>query len=345
MVDPKHDRKKYVDMTLEELKQKNAQAKSQQQADQPVADDDPTLQAQHPDPVVGDPDDTGGEQAQEIPLWMRADDQESATDDQMPVKSHIAVKQKLKGRLNQKDSEIDQLRQEINQLKSTPPTSTPTTSAPVAMPKPDDFYDSKDPDGDYQRALNAWVNRSVDDKLKAHIETQQHQSQRQQLDGRISQGLDRHYDRAARIVSEGIITEDEYRDSETLLRQSVDMIAPGRGDAYVDSLLGRIGDGSEKVVISLSRNASHMTAFQQALRDDPTGITAATFLGELKGKFSGANMVSKTPKPGKKLNGDAPVDGGSDRRKYLAAHKANNRQEAFNIKRAARARGVDVSKW
>ncbi len=346
MTEPIHDGYIVV-MTLEELKQKNAQEDSAQEEAHPLNTDDTGLQADNAEPLGGDPENDGEDAAQEIPLWMQADEQESATSDQMPVKSHIAVKQKLKSRLSQKDSEIDQLRQEIQQIKGTaqpvaqplqPPTQT-------AMPKAEDFYDQRDPDASFQLAMQNWVNKGVEQKLNSHLQTHQQQQQRQQQDGRLNQELDRHYDRAAKIVSEGMLSEDEYRDSETLLRQSVDHVAPGRGDAYVDSLLGRMGDGSEKVVVSLARNASHMTAFQQALRDDPTGITAAAFLGELKGRFRSAGKVSKTPRPGSKLNGDAPVSGGADMRRYNTAHKSGNRQEAFNIKRAAKARGVDVSKW
>ena len=339
-------------MTLEELKQQNAQAESEQQDAQPVADDDTGLQAYDtdPDPESGDPADTGAEDgsAKEVPLWMQADEQESADTGQVPVRSHIAMKQKLKGRLNQKDSEIELLKQEINQLKSAAqpaPVTTTQEPAQTVMPKPEDFYDSKDPDASYQLAMQKWVNSGVEQRLKAHLQTQQQQQQRQQQDQRVNQELDRHYDRAAKIVSEGMITAEEFQDSETLLRQAVEQVAPGNGDAYVDSLLGRLGDGSEKVVISLARNANHLSVFQSALRDDPTGITAASYLGELKGRFNGASRVSKTPRPGKKLNGDAPIEGGADLRRYNAAHKAGNRQQAFDIKRAAKARGVDVSKW
>lgn len=335
-------------MTLEELKQQNAQAESGQQVAQPVGTEETELQTETPDLVGGDPEDAGQDTVKEVPLWMQADEQESDDPGQMPVKSHIAVKQKLKGRLNQKDSEIEQLRQEINQLKTTAkpvPVMTQQEPNPIAMPKLEDFYDSKDPDTAYEQAMQKWVNQGVEQRLKTHLQTQQQTQQIQQQDQRLNQDLDRHYDRAARVVSEGIISAEEYQDSETLLRQAVDQIAPGNGDAYVNSLLARIGEGSEKVVISLARNASHLSAFQNALREDPTGITAAAYLGELKGRFNGAPRVSKTPRPGSKLNGDVPVEGSADYRRYNAAHKSGNRQQAFDIKRAAKARGVDISKW
>lgn len=337
--------------TLEQLKQQNAEAEAAEKVAQPSPAGDTEAQADsewHESP--SEPDDSAeAPDAQDVPLWMQAEEQESAESGQMPVRSHIAVKQKLKGRLRNKDGEIEQLRSELNQLKSAaqpaPVVTPPPAPAQTAMPKAEDFYDAKDPDSAYQAALQRWMNQGVEERLNQHLQIHQQQQQRQQLDTRINQELERHYDRAAKIVSEGLLSADEYQDSESLIRQSVDHIAPGKGDSYVDSLLSRLGDGSEKVVVSLARNASHMAAFQQALRDDPTGISAASFLGELKGRFTGASRVSKTPRPGTRLNGDAPTTGGADQRQYKAAHKSGNRQKAFDIKRAAKARGVDTSKW
>ena len=337
-------------MTLEQLKQQNAEEDAAQQTDQSGNAEEIEAPAEgegiesNPNPLG---DSAEEPEAQEVPLWMQADDQTPAESGQMPVRSHIAVKQKLKGRLRNKDGEIEQLRNEVQQLKSAAQPAPVTTPAPAqtAMPKPEDFYDAKDPDTAYQAALQKWVNQGVESRLNQHLQTHQQQQQRQQIDQRINQELERHYDRAAKIVSDGLLSADEYQDSETLIRQAVDHVAPGNGDAYVDSLLSRLGDGSEKVVVSLARNTTHMAAFQKALRDDPTGITAASFLGELKGKFSGAGRVSKTPTPGTRLKGNAPSSGAADLRQYNAAHKSGDRQTAFNIKRAAKARGVDVSKW
>lgn len=336
-----------MDITLEELKKRNAQSEADGQAAQPAVDAGEGAQAETGTGQEA-PDDGGGPPGQDdapVPLWMQADDQGSAESGQMPVRSHLSVKQKLKGRLRDKDGEIDQLRQEIQQLKSAAQPAPAPQPEQDAMPRPEDFLDATDPDAAYQLALKRWVDRGVETRLQQHLQSHQQQQQRQRMDDRTSQALDRHYDRAAAIVSDGLLSADEYQDSETLVRRAVDQVSPGNGDNYVDSLLSRLGDGSEKVVVSLARSSTNLAQLQQALREDPTGITAASFLGELKGRFTPARQVSKTPRPGTHLNGDAPNDGGADQRRYKAAHKAGNRQQAFDIKRAAKARGVDVTKW
>ncbi len=336
-----------MEITLEQLKQQNATEEESDQAAQPEQEQSTEALANS---EANEPDDDGLSEvpeAEEVPLWMQADDQESAGSGQMPVRSHIAVRQKLKDKLRTKGTEIEQLRTEVNQLKSAAqPAPSEPVPAQTAMPKADDFYDDKDPDAAYQTAMQTWVANSVESKLNQHLQTHQHQQQRQQIDSRVTQELERHYDRAAAIVSDGLLTAEEYQDSEALIRQAVDQVAPGNGDNYVDSLISRLGEGSEKVVVSLARNANNLAAFQRALREDPTGIAAASYLGELKGKFTGGGRSSsRTPKPGTRLSGDAPSTGGADLRQYNAAHKSGDRQKAFNVKRAARARGVDVSKW
>ncbi len=340
-----------VVMTLEELKQKNAEAAAAEQAAQP----EETVTEEVQDDPTEPEDDTGaGEDSEEegktedVPEWMQSDSQRSEKG-QVPTSDLIALKKSLKRKVQDKDSEIEVLRQEINQLKGSstapPPVAPATTGTAPKMPKLEDFYDKADPDAAYQSAMSSWVNTSVESRFNQHFQTQQQQQQQQQQQSQINSALDQHYERAAKIVTEGMLTADEYQSADTLIRQAVESVAPGNGDAFVDSLLGRMGEGSEKVVVSLARNQQNLNTFLQSLRDDPTGISAAAYLGELRGRFNGVKRVSNTPRPGSKLKGDGVKDGGSDKRQYLAAHKSGNRQKAFDIKRAAKLRGVDVKQW
>ena len=337
-------------MDLEELKRQNAEAAAAGQEAQPDPTEVEEVQADDEDPEAEGRAAEAAEgeepEAKDVPAWMATDDQTSESG-QVPVKSHIAVKQKLKGRLREKDSEIERLRVEVDQLKGT--AAKPAELLPAGqnrtIPKLEDFYDKPDPDSAYQVALQSWINQGVEQQLQQHFQTHQQQQQQTQQNQQVNQALDQHYDRAAKIVSDGLLSADEYQNSETLVRQTVENIAPGNGDTFVDALLARMGEGSEKVIVSLARNAQNLQKFRQSLQDDPTGISAASYLGELKGKFSGvAQRVSKTPRPGSKLKGDSKADGPA-MRKYKAAHKAGNRQEAFDIKYAAKKSGVDVSSW
>jgi len=347
-LEPIHERL-HVVMTLEELKLKNAEDEAAEQAAQPEEAAEPEAQPEelNEDPEGEQPEgEEGSEEGGEVPEWLATGEQ-TPDGAQMPVKTHVAMKQKLKGRITEQKSELEQLREENQRLKTGAPQ--PAAAAPQAerpMPKVDDFYDKPDPDAAYSEALKSWMDENVERKLQTQFQRQQQSEKVQQHQRQVSAALDQHYDRAAQIVNDGLLTADEYQAAETLVRQSVESVAPGSGDIYVDAMLSSMGEGSEKVVVSLARNPSNLLALKQALQEDHTGIKAAAFMGELKGRFSGASKrVSKTPKPGATLQGQGAGSGGAEKRQYLAAHKANNRQKAFDIKRAAKARGVDVSKW
>ena len=331
-------------MTLDELKQQNRAAEAAGQAAQPVPTDETALQPE--DEALEDPGSATGEEGEEIegqavPEWMQTGDQRP-DGEKVPVGAHVAMKRQLKGQLQERNSEIEQLRQEIQTLKTgqataatVAPATPPAHAAP--MPKAEDFYDQPDPDAAYTGAMQRWIDQGVEQRMQTHLSSYQQQQTQQQQDTQLSQALDHHYERAAQIVNEGLLTAEEYQNSDRFLRQSVENIAPGNGDAFVDALLGRMGDGSEKVVVSLARNPAHMATFQKSLRDDPSGISAASFLGELRGKFSGAvNKISQSPRPGTHLQGDASTNGAGDARQYKAAHKSGNRQKAFDIKMKAR---------
>ena len=334
-------------MTLEELKKQNAEAETAEQGAQPGEAEE--AEAQQPEPEEPEGEEAEGEEgegSQEIPAWLATGEQ-TPEGAQVPVKTHVAMKQKLKGRLSEQKGELEQLKQEIQQLKTgatQQPARTPQADRP--MPKADDFYDKPDPDAAYHSALQSWMDNRLEQKLSAQIQQQQQTQQAQHQQRQVTAALDQHYERAAQIVNEGLLTADEFQAAETLVRQSVEAIAPGSGDVYVDAMLSSMGEGSEKVVVSLARNPSNLVAFSQALQQDQTGMKAAAYLGELKGRFSGASKrVSKTPTPGATLQGEGAKTGGASKRQYIAAHKAKNRQKAFDIKRAAKAQGVDVSKW
>lgn len=341
-------------MDLEELKRQNAEARAKEQEAQPDSDELADVQAAEDDPnaeaeSAGEAATGEESKAEDVPAWLATEEQTSESG-QVPVKAYIATKEKLRGRLQAKDGEIEKLRQEIEQLKgraAAPPSPAITGQVqPRPMPKLDDFYDKPDPDAAYQAAVNQWLTDNVENQLSQRLTTHQAQQQQQHQNQQINQALDQHYDRAAQIVADGMITADEYQGAETLLRQTVENIAPGNGDSYVNALLARMGEGSEKVVVSLARNAANLNLFRQSLIEDPTGITAAAFLGELKGKFNSvAQRVSRTPRPGSSLKGDGAKDGGTAKRQYQAAHKSGNRQKAFDIKMAAKRQGVDVSQW
>ena len=82
---------------------------------------------------------------------------------------------------------------------------------------------------------------------------------------------------------------------------------------------------------------------------DPSGMQAMVYLGTLQAKVTQAptKKVSQAPKPATELKGEENTSPASKPmyKKYAAAHKSGNSQEAFNIKREARQKGIDTKSW
>ena len=89
--------------------------------------------------------------------WQKTDD--DITGD-VPVGTHIKMKQKLKGRVSERDDEISNLKVEIESLKKG--RVTPQATAPSKRPQSEDF----DTDEEYETALDKWQ----DDKADARFE-------------------------------------------------------------------------------------------------------------------------------------------------------------------------------
>ena len=340
-------------MTLDELKEQNAAEDTETQQSQVVEDvEDEAAEELHDETEDADAKaetDSEGEDS-EIPDWMKEDDQTSENGQGVPVAKHVAIKQKLKGKLKDANSEVEQLRAEIEQLKQggTQPAPPPRASLKqVAMPKLEDFeYD----EGRYAEAVSNWhqerINSTLDDRLNQHNQT----SQRQAAQTEQARVIDQHYERAAHLIADTGLDADDYRNADTVVRQALQEVT-GKGDQIADSLianLSSLGKGSEKVWLNLGRSKTNLAKLQETLKQDPSGLRTMAYLGSLQSKFeSAANRVSKAPKPGTKLKGDTKAVESADglRRKYLAAHKSGDASKAFNIRQQARAAGADPTKW
>jgi hypothetical protein len=273
----------------------------------------------------------------EVADWMQEDDSDAEV---MPVSAHIKKKEKLKGKIQEKDSEIEALRKEIETLKS------PATDAPVKTaerPKRDDFDD----DDEWAEALEDYL----DNKADMRGQGVKQQEAAKQAQKKVQEQVDAHFDRADELIEKHGISAEAFKASDQKVRETVHAVVEksgGNGDFIVDNLIARIGEGSEKVLFYIGRNKSELAKLQSSLINDPTGIEAAILLGEIRSRVSGTTKKpSKAPSPAASAKGG---EGGTGQakaleRKYKEAHKAKDTQKAFNLKQEAKRAGVDTSKW
>lgn len=326
------------ELTLEELKAQNA---AEEEPAAPETEDTEEFLEADTDDGEGTEDPGEGEPE----AFLANDEQgvESGDGEARFTSSDVAAaKRKLKGRLGDAKDRVAELEEENQRLRQV---SQAAPSGDAGKPKREDFLDVagvEDADA-YTEALMDW-------KVNARQHTEDRRVSVATAKQAITQQVDRHYESAGKMIQEHGISEEVYANADKAFRSSIEEVLPGKGDVVADALIASLGDGSDKATFYLGRNAAKLAEFRSRLVSDPSGISAAIYLGEVKNSvLSPKKSVRKPPTPAKQIKGDAPQGETSQSRKlvkqYQAAHTKGNHQAAYNAKKAARAAGVDVSTW
>ena len=304
-------------------------------ADEAAASDEPEL------------DDDGNPIVPPVEPWMKEEEEEEEGEQdpndpskQVPVGKFVATKRKLKGQISDRDEEIERLKRERDEaLKQKPKQDTV-----LVRPKKDDFAT----DEEFDEALDKYnLNRTEETINRTRLEDQK-KAGLQQAQKKLTEAVDDHYVRAEKLIEDSGIKVEVYKAADTVVRQAIETIFPGKGDLVADQFIAMVGKGSEKVNFFLGRNKAALAKFQNLLITDPSGIQAAVFLGQEKQRLTKPiKPRSNAPAPVTDVKGNEPVSGAAGRfkKKYDAAHGKNNNQAAYNAKKEAKAAGVDVSKW
>lgn len=286
----------------------------------------------------------GGEPLEELEDWQKPDSPDEAKNDLVPLAKHLDVKNRLKEKaateLSQKDAEIEELKRQLEARQTQ------------ALPQADDLeiavemWEFQGDPSQYPRYV-AEVNARNALKLQAaearKAQAQQEQAQAQEY---VSAEIDKHYERAAELIGTGKVTEEKFKAAESTVIKSVDSLTGGIGKAVLDNFIARLGKGSEKVIYNLGTNAEALREFEDALKSDKTGLKAAMLLAEKRARFESKPVTRPTPAP----KPDTPLVGkassfGAEQKAYEKAHASGDAEKAFDIKMAARAKGINTSKW
>lgn len=337
--------------TLAELKALNeaaeqaeaaATVKAEADEEAEVLDGEPEEQEEVSADPVEEGDETEGEEGEQ----EETEDWAKPASDTVPVAKHVEMKHKLKAKLQSSDDEIARLRAENEALRSGShaPQAQKMADAPV-MPKMDDpdiaFDDAK-----FAQRMAEYASDLVDYKLASAERNRAQTSQQDQQNAIVQAGLDKHYERAEALVLAGKVTAENYQAADHVVRKAMVEALPQLGEVVLDNLIARLGDGSEKVVYHLGVNPAALGRLKESLKSDPTGFASSIFLGELKAKFTSAviDKSSKAPRPDRPLNGTAKVGANGLHAAYKKSFAAQD-GKSLSIKREAKAKGIDTSKW
>ena len=272
----------------------------------------------------------------ELEEWQKPVENE---DDEYKVdgKLHQDMKSKLKGRVSDRDKTIERLRNERDELKKKPP-ETKVLKRPVL----DDF----ETDELHQEAMAKYDNDlSQQTYDRNQLKTKQDTDMQAAIEKRDAE-VSKHYDRAGELIKNSNITDDLYKKADVVLRKAVEEHAPKMGDIIMDNIISILGKGSEKVMYKLGVNKPARQKFLDLLKTDPSGMKAAVYLGQQKQKITNPKKPqSNAPDPAAEIHGDEKPTVLSEGKYKKAYDKAKEGQESYDIKKKARAAGVDTSKW
>jgi hypothetical protein len=293
------------------------------------------------DEVIEDELDADGNPVKKEEPWQKEDNLEPGD---VPVGTHIRMKQKYKGRIKDRDEENERLRAENEEFKRVQSAQNAPAADPV-RPKQDDF----DTDEEY---TGAWEKYQDDVAQTRYDRLDRQRSLRTSQDGMVAardKAVDVHYDRVDKLLTDSGISPEVYKSADQKVRESVEAIVPKQGDLITDQMIAHLGDGSEKVIYYLGRNKGALGEFERLLVKDPSGIRAAVFLGTQKERLSGTpkKMKSTASPPASEIRGDANTGtkGRAFKNRYDAAHGKGNIQAAYNAKKEAKAAGVNTKEW
>ena len=279
------------------------------------------------------------EEVEEEPDWAKPEgDKEKGA---VPVAKHVEIKHKLQGKIADKDAEIAALKQQLEQVQVAPPQHIEDLE--IAK----EAWEFDGTTEEYQR-YKAQIDARNAIKLQRAEQQRQANEQRQREEAaRVEAELDKHYERAAALVTSGIIKQPEqFQAAEQTVVKAVESVAPGLGQMVINSMISRLGEGSEKVIYHLGANATALREFESELKADPTGIKAAMYLAKKQALFNSKPVVKPkpVPKPDVPLQGKAPKVS-NHKAAYLKAEKAGDYEAASAARKAARAAGENPNNW
>ena len=306
-----------------------------------TGDDDPKEKDPEDEPKDEDPEDeTKDEDPEDDPK-----DEDLEDDKKVSVRKHIQMKQKLKRRASEKEEEAERLRQENEELKRKLRDTAPdVTTKKLVRPVEDDFKTTEE----FNSAVEKYEQDLVDQRLALAEKEKNFKAKKEAYIKQRDEAVDKHYDRAAKLIDESKIDPDVYKSVEDRVYTAVEEILPKMGMATVDHFIALMGEGSEKVLYYVGRNKKIFDEFKESLQSDKTGLKTSFFLGKVLEKVNGVkNKKSNAKIPAKDLKGDVNSSRGEVLmlKKYQEAHKKGDTQSAFNIKRQARLKGFNVREW
>lgn len=314
-------------MELSELKEQNAKE------EQELAEVKPDIE-----------EDVTDDDSPAIEPWMQEETEdeegEQTPDDpskSVPVKKFVSLKKELRGKISDRDQEIERLRKENEDLKKVVPSEKPVLN----RPKAEDF----NTDEEYDLAVSKYEEDRLQEIYNRNRTREQQEEAKRQAQEAIEKAMDSHYERADELIKTSGIAKEKYVAAAKNAKGVFTEMFGNGGEAVFENVFSRIGKGSERLEYFIGVNKAAQDKIKSLLKEDPLGLSLAMWLGQEKQRLTNPiKPRSNAPDPAASIKGEINTSGAYNKfkKKY---DSAKSPQEAYDIKKAAKQAKVDVSKW
>ena len=171
-----------------------------------------------------------------VEAFMQTEAEDSDEKQQKKGPSFKGLRQKMQGKIAERDERIDSLEAEVSALRKGP-GSLPKVEGLPPRPKREDF--GLDDDA-YDEAVDAWNDAKFDSKLKSHTDNQAQKNSVSSKMQAIDTAVNQHYEAVEKLVAEGKVTEAEYHNADQEVRSAIEEVLTKRGDIISDVLISRL---------------------------------------------------------------------------------------------------------
>jgi hypothetical protein len=281
----------------------------------------PTEAIDEPELVLDDDDSAVvADESEEGTLVLQGEEQPHPRKVEVPKQTLSELRRtrrEAREQVAEKDSELQQLRQEMAELRRT---VTP-------RPKYADFRS----DEDYEAAVIAY-HQQVGKREEAPQQAQAPQRPNQPAQAQApdySDAVNAHIDRVEKLG----VSATQYKQAD----QSVRAVF---GDSVTDALIASVGEGSEIAMLAMGTRPEELAKVQRLLMDDPTGLKTVAYLGRLSARasFKSKKTISDAPSPTRSPTGGGHLSANAKafQKKLDAAEKAGDVQQMVTLRRQQR---------
>ncbi len=275
---------------------------------------------------------------------------ESETEDKPKYDAKSALTHKLskqRKRAQRAESEVETLREEINQLKQAmqaPQAASQPAQAKYSYgssaPVPPDLY-SSEIGGDQQKFaiahsqyMSDW-NQWQQAQLAPQVQAEQQQNEYR---NNVAKKADSLGEKAEEFIQSNKIKPQLVVEAIEVAKDEIDETA-GLDGAFVH-LLDSVEGDTAKVAYHIGRNETARNKLKSLINSDPSGLKAVSYLTNLTKLKPKTRVMSNAPAPDEPVKGDAgSVTAEQWRSRY---NKETDPQKMLEMRRKARSAGISL---